>query len=85
MPLTRHHKTGLFCQFNLAVEHLQHILESNKTLLSEIAVNKSLYGQMGVSGQHNRECAAVPNSYNPDRKTYFEEYKQFYVKDEQKK
>lgn len=40
---------------------------------------------MGISGQHANECPAVPNTYDPVRKTYFEDHKQFYHKDEQKK
>ena len=45
----------------------------------------SLYGRRGVSGVHIDEVDPVPNLYDPHRKTHFQDHKQFYLEDEQKK
>lgn len=41
-----------------------------------------LYGFYNLSGQHDKECDAVPDLYYKDRKVNFEEHKKFLTEEE---
>lgn len=60
----RHEETRLFLQNTLAKEVLDDLLITNKHLLEKIQFNSDLYGYIGISGTHDEEPPAVPNTFN---------------------
>jgi small subunit ribosomal protein S29 len=71
--LTRHDKTRLFLNPDLAVEILKDFFSTNEHLLENIEVDKSIYGKYNMIGVHRDEPNPVPNFYIEDRQTYFYE------------
>ncbi|EAR88042.2 ribosomal death-associated protein (macronuclear) [Tetrahymena thermophila SB210] len=78
----RHPKTGLYIQNELAQDWMKSFKHANSDLLKQIPVNMDIYGFYNLSGQHDKECDAVPDLYYKDRKVNFEEHKKFLTEEE---